>query len=673
MGKHKAPIKHYQPQKPVPRQSWWQRIWYQPEGYTAEEMHFRDKVMILRTHSGIDPTLLQTDEPWFQTELELALVIKNQDAFFFKTEYVPRTKISRDTFHIVLPKQHQAWPHIAVLRLKTSDFLLHRAKAHSDAELNEPMHFVYLDLIQIFSRLGENPNAEYVALQLPKVSQYLQQLSSLIPDPRSSDKLFIEDCRVALRHVLNNDISAVLNSQQFTSLLSQLQVHLELLGEHYHTLLHFALVDSKVNDHPYWEYFISREALPNQEAFPTMTGQDCLSSNTAITSSTSEATNQVQTLVPHCPSLQFLSSSSDAQRQLYFENLEHLQQLLRFKSMLSQVQSLAQKGGEIFTLHYFREDLLGLMDQVDLFFSSTHKSMLRLLNENDQLHHQSIVELSNVGWWQRLFPNTKNKLMRYISNQNNFARFGITQQSLQHQLDKVTNLLLRSNTQLRSHRLLEEEKILSLQQDAQILLTSLYQWRIEQNPRLGLPLPSLPKLLNQAQAAEPTTACSAPVQSITDHEGSTTSAINRHTSQRRLLSLSEVAEQAYEAPVSAHDLPSSSLRFFPISAAPTLGLHPAHTASMTSRHRVAPASGGAQSMALDGNSLLGLMLGLPGLLLLGYILYRYYSQAPHEEDVLEEDDAFEAHSDPEVSDSEYAEETLYHEEENGGLIDTTIR
>ena len=172
--------------------------------------------------------------------------------------------------------------------------------------------------------------------------------------------------------------------------------------------------------------------------------------------------------------------------------------------MLMRVQVLTQQAGGLFTRHYFRNDLFNLFNQVEHFFLNTHNSMLQLLEENDELHHKSIVALNEMSWWRSLLSNRQKRYENYIINQNNFARFNINPRSLKVHLDRITNLLIRAGTQLRTPQLAsgKDEYLLNLQNEVQTLFGAMYNWRLEQHIWFELPLPEKPKLLAIADNKE---------------------------------------------------------------------------------------------------------------------------------------------------------------------------
>ncbi len=612
----------YQAEKPLARQNVWQSLWYDSETYTSEELRIREKILILRKHSGIDNQLLETGDPWFSEEVSQAFHIKNENSWFLKTSYTPRSHITRDNFHILLPNHKQSWPKISSLRLQTGDFLLKRTEEHTDSELNEPFHYFYLDLVNIFTRLAQNSDGEYVATQLSMVSQYIQQVSTLITNPKSNDKLFMEHCRVHLREVLKEDITSALDSQQFSNLFIQLQSALEILGEQYHTLLHFALIDTPVNAHPYWEYFIHEEPVEAVDFLPTIAARDCLATHES--QSDSEDAFTIKTVLPDCPTVSFGPDVSQKQQELYFKNLKFLQDLLRFKQMLMRIQALTQQAGELFTRHYFRNDLFNLFNQVEQFFLNTHNSMLQLLEENDELHHQSIVALNEMSWWSALWSNRQTRLETYIQNQNNFARFNINPRSLKTHLDRITNLLIRASTQLRTPQLAsgKDEYLLNLQNEVQTLFGAMYNWRIEQNIQFELPLPEKPKLLALADNEE---------QTVKAEKQSSKSFLYHRNSEYQ-------NENSLRKPLSDVNIPSVSSSppvFFPPErsglgnlAQPTL-----YGESSPNNYMLNPLNNNNTNTlpSSTANGTLLLLTGVPFIFVIGLLLYLYFKR-PHEEE-----------------------------------------
>ncbi|MCC5791259.1 MAG: hypothetical protein JJT82_01420 [Legionellaceae bacterium] len=624
----------YQAKKPQPRRHFWQSLWYDHACYTPAERRIREKILILRQHSSLDASLLQTDNSWFHEDESIAYIINNQDAWFLETMYTPRTPVTRDAFHITSRSTQPVWTSLSILTRQIGDYLLLRSRDLSDAELNDPLHYFYLDIIQIINRLSQHPDSAFVAAQLPRLSQYLQQTSILTSHSDSSDQLFIDDCRIALRKVLNQEIASQLDSRQFGTILSQLQSALEYLGERHHTLLHFALVATPVNEHPYWELFAQQENQPEPlTTFPTLIGQHCLTQP-------HDQPPSIISILPNCPNLQFLSDTSVKQQQLYLDNLQNLQELLRFKQMLMRVQRLTEQAGELFTLHYFRQDLLGLVDQVDQFFQKAHLSALELLQENDKVYHDSIIQLQSLSWWNKIWRGREGELLTYLNNQNNLARFTINRPSLEDSLRKVTELLLRASSQLRSQQFLQQQqlRLMDVQQEAQLLLGAMYQWRLQQNERLGLPLPPQLQSLPQSEdkSRESNRAEAMPAQPLTTP--STDEPIPPQPRDK-----TELPGSAYQTQRTA-SYPPLFPPAAPLSSAPVVP-----PPVLPSEFHFCPNQNPNPEHGLP-TTLLLLCTGLPLLLLMAVLCYKYYYPNDDHNASPEQSDSDSDHEDAGVGD-----------------------
>lgn len=493
MGKE---IRSYIVKPPQSRRGFFSNLIYDANSYTDNEMRLRFKILTLRAASAIEHKLLQTDESWFADDINLAFEIQNSKSWFLPVTYRPRTLITQDRFHTVLSSRKLSWPSLSVLRRQIADFLLQRTKLHPDHMLNEPIHFVYLDLMQILERLALSSDAEFISAQIPRISQYLLQVSSLVTNNDAADKLFIDNCRIHLNKIMNDEIATTLNSKQLQNILSQLQSALENLGEQYHTILHFSFMSKRVNAHPYWELFQVSTLPDDQQLFPTSIAQSCLSSTEL---QTYDDRTYYTKAIPSCPQLPLHPDLTDEQRELYFTNLQQLEELIHFKQMLLQIQKVMEQAGEILTIRMFHRDLLNLFDKIDSFFITTHHSMLALLRESQELYHQSIVQQHSLPWWQSLITNRKQLFDAYIINHEKLARYTITKQSLTERLELTTELLYKAINQLRSLETVENEMQLSSQEEVFKLISTIYNWRKHQYKTIGLPLPEEPQLQIQAR------------------------------------------------------------------------------------------------------------------------------------------------------------------------------
>jgi hypothetical protein len=496
---------------PNPRRSFFYRMLYNKLAYSEDELRFRSKILTLREASGLDKNLLETNEPWFSEDPELAFEIDNNNAWFLETTYRPRSHITLDKFIAKSPTPKVSWQSLIVLRRRIADFLIDRSQSHPEYMLNEPIHFFYLDLMQILERLALSNDADYVGAQLPRISHYIVQVSSLIPNHHGADKLFIDDCRIHINNVLNNDIAKVIDSTKLNNILSQTQTALQSLGQDYHTILHFSYMSNKplsdqpywhintqkVNEHPYFELFQDHEKPDSQHLFPTSIGQDCLSENALQILDNNDFADRTYytTALPKCPDLPFHPDLTVEQKELYLKNLKQLEELVHFKQMLLQVQKLMEQTGELFTIMMFRQELLNLFDQIDQYFIQMHQSMSNLLDDNEALYHESIIQRQTLSWWKHITSNRQLLLDSYIANQEKLNRHSINKNSLDTRRKKVTDLLSGAVNQLRSFEMTQDNKLLYAKHEVNQLLSAIYDWRINQHQLMNLPMPEKPKFL----------------------------------------------------------------------------------------------------------------------------------------------------------------------------------
>ncbi|KTD07669.1 hypothetical protein [Legionella jamestowniensis] len=495
-------------------------VLHNEECYTAEELQFRTRVLAARVNSGLDADLLQTSSNWFSTNQDSAFANINENSWLFNPEYLPREPLSTEDFHISLvDNQRLNWPELATMTRTIGDYLLLRNSNLPTSHLNQPMNYVLLDMVRMLKRLSMVDNAEYVTQQLQLLHNYLRVVEIHTSATIGSDRLFLSDCRRTIEHQ-QQTIENQIHSRQLKTQIHQVQQQLNQVAELRHTILHFALSDSAVNPHPYWEHFatLTPSQPDSKKEFPTLAAKACgtMRSDALTTLSEKPANQQLNVLelsaatLSHCQDFNFVTDLPEAVKDAYRNSLIDLQEILRFQGILDQLQQLFDKAGEVFTIIQFREEMLGLLKNIEQFIQHSQQNIMQVLEANTNLYHQFIQAKQDLRWWEKMLTQRQEKIDTFIENQDNLARFDTTPTSLQmankellQHVNQVVNQLMQHASETNQLELVSTTRNMVEQ-----LMDSMHAWIGRQYELKGLPIPEKPKFntlseKNQLETSKP--------------------------------------------------------------------------------------------------------------------------------------------------------------------------
>ncbi|ASQ44629.1 hypothetical protein [Legionella clemsonensis] len=482
-------------------------VLHNEECYTAEELQFRTRILSARANSGLDADLLQTSNSWFSTNEDSAFTNINENSWFFYPEYRPRESLSTEDFHISLvDNQRLNWPELATMTRTIGDYLLLRNSNLPASHLNQPMNYVLLDIIRILKRLSVTDNAEYVTKQLQLLHNYLRTVEIHTSATVGSDRLFLSDCRLTIEHQ-QQTIENEIHSRQLKTQIHQVQQQLNQVAELRHTILHFALSDSAVNPHPYWEHFATptQPQLDSKKEFPTLAAKACgtmrsdelakINEESAINPQLNVLELSAETL-SQCPDFKFVAALPEAVQDAYRNSLIDLQEILRFQGILDQLLQLFDQAGEVFTIIQFREQMLGLLKNIEQFIQHSQHNIMQVLEANTNLYHQFIQAKQDLRWWEKMLTQRQEKMDNFIANQDNLARFDTTPADLQmankellQQVNQVVNQLIQHASETSQLQLVS-----STREMVEQLMNSMHAWIGRQYELKGLPIPEKPQL-----------------------------------------------------------------------------------------------------------------------------------------------------------------------------------
>nr|HAT8714328.1 hypothetical protein [Legionella jordanis] len=481
--------------------------------YTTDELQFRIKILNLRANSGLDADLLQTDNSWFASD-EAAFINVNEHSWVLNAEFRPRHALSRDDFHInLIDSNRLQWPELGTMTRVIGDYLLLRNANLEAQHLNQPMNYVLLDVTQILRRLSMSENADYVKQQLQLLQNYLRAVEIHTSPVKGSDRLFLTDCRQSMENH-QASIENHIQSRQLKTQIHQIQQELNRIGELRHTILHFALSEQEVNPHPYWEHFASQpQNMASQVEFPTLAAKNCAQRNVDELSERAEnpaKSSQVIELelspktLSDCRDFKFVSNLPEDVQQAYSDSLVDLQEILRFEGIVDQLLQLFDKAGEVFTIVQFREQMQALLLNIEQFIQRSHQNIMHVIEMNAILYQQFIQDKQNLSWWEKLMTQRQHKIDSFINNQDNLARFDVTQSNLLLASKKLFKQIKQVITHLEQQA--AESKQLQLMSSTrnlvEQLIDSMHAWMKRQHQLKGLPLPKKPEFRKLAAPDE---------------------------------------------------------------------------------------------------------------------------------------------------------------------------
>lgn len=492
MGKDKK--EHLAKYRPIPGKS---RFWIHSEScYTEEDLTFREWVLKIRTKSGIHPDYLSNPSSWFSDDSQ-ALVNIYEHAWFFSDAFKPRHILTRDDFHVQpIDSQRLQWPAIYELMQNVGDYLLLRNQELPSEHLNQPMNYVLLDVNNILKGLSQNTNIQQVQEQLEHLTYYLRTVEKNISPLVGSDRLFLANFRSTIDTNISPKLTHLFESQLLRERLGELSKTINKLSTDRNRILHFALNINPVNPHP---YDFSIKQIEDTTAYPTQAAKDCGKPSTELLTNPDPIPVLQLTMeqLKDCPHFKLISMDDDVLIH-YAGAISDLNELDRFQKVVAQIMDLLGQAGEVYTIHQFKEQMLTLLHQIDVFIDDSSKHISSILQANTNAYHKAIMEEQNLSLWKKLFSKEQQQLQTYIKNQDTLAQFPSSNSDL-----IKTNKALKIHVgevigHLSQPRLKESsfEAIAGQAQDLDKLMGSMHQWIEIQHVKKGLIAPDAPKPLN---------------------------------------------------------------------------------------------------------------------------------------------------------------------------------
>lgn len=485
---------------------------YDETCYTEEELQLREQLIKVRAASLIHKDLLVTDNNWFNPDRSQAFNQINPDSWVLPQLLKPKKIIATTDFHIPLVEnKHLKWGSLSTMMRNIGDYLLIRNKNLPKSQLNQPINYILLDLVQILRHLASRENGEFVVQELKHIAAYIRAVEIEISPMIGSDRLFLADSRRQIDEQVLPEVQLYLQSQFFKTQLMQIKNNLQDIAEQRHTLLHFSLIKNPVNEHPYLEYFIKPPAnLVQDRAFPTIAAKACAE----IESSAEELPSLKFTsnALRNCPNFQPIPQLPETTIDAYGQALSDVQEILRFQQILDKLMQLLDKSGEIFTIVKFNEQIMMLMQEMESFVRRSQQTISDIHDANSLLYHKSIYQKQTMHTYEKLLTSREIQLNGFIKNQDNLARFSVSHgELLKTQRDFIgrvnqfmADLKDQSNSQEQKN-MLEGTKVI-----AQQLMLSMHSWMDKQCAGQGRSCEAVFLLPTPASTAPQALTASAP-------------------------------------------------------------------------------------------------------------------------------------------------------------------
>ncbi len=481
--------------RPMPSKA---RFWLHSEHcYTEEDLLFREWVIKIRANSGIHPDYLANPSSWFADDNQ-ALINVYENSWFYSDAFKVRHVLTRDDFHVQpIDSQRLQWPEFYNLMQNVGDYLLLRNQDLSSEHLNQPMNYVLLDVNNILKGLSQNTNIQQVQEQLEFLTSYLRTIEKNISPLVGSDRLFLANFRSVVDSKISPQLTHLFESQLLRERLGELSKTIKKLSTDRNRILHFVLNIQEVNPHPY-DFAI--DEVENTEAYPTQAAKDCGKPATELiaTPDPMPVLKLSMEQLKKCPHFKLISMDEEILSH-YAGAISDLNELERFQKIVTQIMDLLGQAGEVYTIYQFKEQMLSLLTQIDVFIDDSSKHINFILQANTNAYHKAILEEQNLSVWKKLFSNEQQKLNTFIKNQDTLAQFPSsniellkTNKALRSQLSEVISHLNQPRTQEASF-----EAIADQTHALDRLMGSMHQWIEIQHTKKGLIAPSAPKSLKQ--------------------------------------------------------------------------------------------------------------------------------------------------------------------------------
>lgn len=476
----------------MPQQS---RFWiYSQSCYTTEDLEFREWVIKARTNSGIHSDYLNNPSSWFSEDSQ-ALINIYQNSWVFSAAFKPRQVLSSEDFYVQpIDALRLNWPLLHNLMQQTGDYLLLRNEHLSADNLNQPMNYVLLDIIHMLRGLSQNANMEQVQEQLKLITKYVRTIEKHVSPMVGSDRLFLANFRETIHGLIMPQINHRIESRILQNRLQDLSKIVHQISSERNRILHFALSAQSVNPHPY-EFSLSQEK--NLASYPTQAAKACLEQEPRlITAKDSSSSPSSSPTLKECADFSLITPDDEINTH-YQKAIEDLKELDNFQTLITQISSMLDQAGEIYTIQQFKQQMLGLFENINHFLVGSSQRIDLIINENTQAYHKAIQAQQDLPMWKKWFTTEELRIKTFIKNQDTLAQFP----SGSPDLAKTTNL-----AQMNSREIIKRlEEAPNLESSIQVisdkaqeldkLMSSMHGWISTQQQSQGLPLPEAPSSL----------------------------------------------------------------------------------------------------------------------------------------------------------------------------------
>lgn len=477
----------------MPRQA---RFWLHSEScYTQDELEFRQTLLKTRANSGIHPDYLMNPSAWFKADTE-AFINLYDKSWIYSPAFKPQHILTQEDFHVPpVDGQRLNWSSLYHLMQQVGDYLILRNQGLAAEHFNQPMNYVFLDINNMLKGLSQNPNIGQVKEQLDLIIRYIRNIEKHISPLIGSDRLFLANFRKEVNEKIMPQINHTIESRLLQERLHTLAKIINQVSEERNRILHFALTTHQVNPHP---YDFSITAPEDLLAFPTQAAKVCINKPSTLSiGSKEEKPADLRVVLDDCPHFS-LMFNDDATKSNYQRAIADLSKLEQFQKIITQINGLLDKAGEVYTVYQFKEQLLSLLEQINHFIEESSHPIQFIIEANTQAYYKAIQEQQELPVWEKWFSNKEEQLKAFIKNQDTLAQFP----SGFSELSKTTVLVQINVKEIIDHlkqtKLIETsfEAIKGKAQELEQLMGTMHHWIVERFQRKGLPAPQPPRRLN---------------------------------------------------------------------------------------------------------------------------------------------------------------------------------
>lgn len=187
----------------------------------------------------------------------------------------------------------------------------------------------------------------------------------------------------------------------------------------------------------------------------------------------------------------------------YAKAITDLNELQRFQAMIAQTMGLLDQAGEVYTVHQFKNQMLTLLNQINVFIDDSAAPIQAIIQVNTQAYHDAIQIQQNLSIWDKWFSTEKEKLKSFIKNQDMLSQFPSSAAELAKTNSEAKDQVNQVISHLSQPRTLESSfaAIAGQTQELNKLMGSMHDWIRNQYESKGLPSPAPPEPLALIQQA----------------------------------------------------------------------------------------------------------------------------------------------------------------------------